>query len=70
LTVAVLTVSESNPESHRNSLDFLKQHHNKPYKPLTFSEGSYISIILQRAYKADTGLFDDVRGFKRDSAEI
>ena len=37
------------------------------YKSLTGWEGNYINISLQRAYRADTGLFDDS---ERDSREI
>jgi hypothetical protein len=34
---------------------------------LTGCEGNYINVSLQRAYKANTWLFDDFRGFKGDS---
>ena len=59
--------NESRTETGKQSPDFLKQAWKLLYKPLTGCEGNYINVSLQRAYKANTGLFDDFRGFKGDS---
>ena len=48
--------------------DFLKKWHSKPHKPLTAPKGNYITISLQRAYKANTGLFLMIlKGIQGDS---